>query len=124
MAKEYVVQDLEDENRTLKEDVEFLGAIHETDRKRIEKLEETISILRSQLEDEADKNFFAQQELNRLKPDNSREKNPRHKLTEGQVKEIRERYVPYKVSTYKLAKEYGVTQQNVSYIVNNKSWRT
>ena len=57
-------------------------------------------------------------------PDNSREKNPRHKLTEGQVKEIRERYVPYKVSTYKLAKEYGVTQQNVSYIVNNKSWRT
>jgi predicted RNase H-like nuclease (RuvC/YqgF family) len=69
MAKEYVVQDLEDENRTLKEDVEFLGAIHETDRKRIEKLEETISILRSQLEDEADKKWELQQELNRLKPD-------------------------------------------------------
>jgi chaperonin cofactor prefoldin len=67
MAKEYVVQDLEDENRTLKEDVEFLGAIHETDRKRIEKLEETISALRRQLEDEADKVFFANQEVNRLK---------------------------------------------------------
>ena len=64
-----MVQDLEDENRTLKEDVEFLGAIHETDRKRIEKLEETISILRSQLEDEADKKWELQQELNRLKPD-------------------------------------------------------
>ena len=66
---ERLILKLNDENRTLKEDVEFLGAIHETDRKRIEKLEETISMLRTQLEEEADKNFFAQQELNRLKPD-------------------------------------------------------
>jgi predicted RNase H-like nuclease (RuvC/YqgF family) len=67
--RERLILKLNDELRTLKEDVEFLGAIHETDRKRIEKLEETISMLRTQLEDEADKKWELQQELNRLKPD-------------------------------------------------------
>lgn len=46
------------------------------------------------------------------------------KLTEQQVAEIRQLYVPYSRThgTNALAEMYGVAQSLVSYIVNNKSW--
>lgn len=49
--------------------------------------------------------------------------NGRAKLTEQQVKEIREKYVPRKYSSYSLAKEYGVSQYNICAIISNKSWK-
>lgn len=47
---------------------------------------------------------------------------PKAKLTDEQVKEIRKKYVPRKYSTFKLAKEYGVCQQNISRIVLNQRY--
>lgn len=41
-------------------------------------------------------------------------------LTDKQVKEIRSRYIPYKVTAKALAKEYKVSQQHVSDIINFK----
>lgn len=45
------------------------------------------------------------------------------KLTLDQVNEIRNCYIPIKVSQRKLATEYGVNQQVIWAIVNNKIWR-
>ena len=45
------------------------------------------------------------------------------KLTEKQVLEIREKYVPRKYSQYKLAKEYGVNVMTVSDIILRKTWQ-
>ena len=45
------------------------------------------------------------------------------KLTEEQIKQIRERYIPRKVSLTMLANEFHVAFQTVSKIVNNKSWK-
>lgn len=45
------------------------------------------------------------------------------KLTWRQVDEIRNRYIPRKVSQRQLATEYGVDQQVIWAIVNNKTWR-
>jgi plasmid maintenance system antidote protein VapI len=44
------------------------------------------------------------------------------KLTEADVLAIRSEYVPRKVSMYKLAEKYGVSQSVVSEIINRKSW--
>lgn len=44
------------------------------------------------------------------------------KLTEEQVKEIRRRYNGEEITQEALAKEYGVCDKNISYIVNNGSW--
>jgi len=44
-------------------------------------------------------------------------------LSELQVKEIREKYVPRKYSQYKLAKEYGVSRSTIQSIINYKNWR-
>jgi len=51
------------------------------------------------------------------------EKNYYSKLTLIQVEEIRNRYIPRKVSQRKLAKEYGVDQQVIWSIVNYKTWK-
>ena len=51
------------------------------------------------------------------------EANGRAKLTDDQVREIREKYVPWKYSTYKLAKEYGVSYPHISDIINRKRWK-
>lgn len=40
------------------------------------------------------------------------------KLSHVQVNEIREKYIPRKYSSYKLAKEYGVCRQQINRIVN------
>ncbi|HNZ67149.1 MAG TPA: HNH endonuclease signature motif containing protein [Planctomycetota bacterium] len=50
-------------------------------------------------------------------------KNGRHILTEKEVLEIRQKYIPYKYSQQKLADEYGVCNQLVSCIINNKIWK-
>ena len=44
------------------------------------------------------------------------------KLTEEQVSQIRARYIPYKVTTYALAREFGVSQSHVSDIIRGKYW--
>lgn len=50
------------------------------------------------------------------------EKNGSHKLTEAQVIEIREKYIPYKYSTCKLAREYGVHHSEIYRIVKYINW--
>lgn len=52
------------------------------------------------------------------------ENHPSHKLTNNQVDEIRKRYAWFGVngdSSIKLAKEFGVSNQLINQIVNNKS---
>lgn len=51
------------------------------------------------------------------------EKNGKHRLTEKEVIEIRAKYIPYKYSTYKLAKEYGVSTTAVQCIITYKTWK-
>lgn len=50
-------------------------------------------------------------------------KNGKSKLTKKQVLEIREKYIPRKYSTYKLAKEYMVGHTSIHNIVSRKSWK-
>ncbi len=44
-------------------------------------------------------------------------------LTEKQVLEIREKYVPRKYSTRMLAKEYGVHQSTIYQIIKRRMWK-
>lgn len=46
-----------------------------------------------------------------------------HKLTENQIRSIRERYASGTVTQKQLAKEYGIHQVTVSEIVLRKIWR-
>lgn len=46
-----------------------------------------------------------------------------HKLTEDAVIEIRQKYIPYKYSAYKLAEEYGVYASTIHDIVTHKTWK-
>lgn len=48
--------------------------------------------------------------------------NTRSKLTFAQVCEIRERYVPRKVTQNQLAREYGIAPRNIWGIVHFKTW--
>lgn len=45
------------------------------------------------------------------------------KLTEQQVLEIRDKYIPRKYSTYKLAKEYNVNQGTIVFIIKRETWK-
>ena len=54
---------------------------------------------------------------------NSGETNGMHKLTWPQVDEIRARYIPYKVSMYKLAQEFGVNYATIWTIINGRNWK-
>lgn len=45
------------------------------------------------------------------------------KLDEKSVKEIRDKYVKNEYGMRRLAREYGITPQNVDSIVKNKTWR-
>tara|TARA_R110000868_G_C10416713_1_gene722894 strand:- start:48 stop:530 length:483 start_codon:yes stop_codon:yes gene_type:complete len=45
------------------------------------------------------------------------------KLTEVQVREIREKYIPRKYPAQKLAGEYGVSSGAIYTIINNKRWK-
>lgn len=50
------------------------------------------------------------------------ELNGMSKLTESQVLEIRNKYIPRKYSCRKLASEYGISATKVCQIINNKAW--
>jgi hypothetical protein len=43
--------------------------------------------------------------------------------TENQVKEIRRKYIPRKVSVRILANEYGVASNNIYQIITYKKWK-
>ncbi len=45
------------------------------------------------------------------------------KLTEKEVAEIRNKYIPRIYSTRMLAKEYGVNKQTIQSIISNKTWK-
>lgn len=51
--------------------------------------------------------------------------NPKSKLTEAQVSEIRRRYKPYSRTdgTGQLARDFGITEQSVHAIVRRKAWK-
>lgn len=51
------------------------------------------------------------------------ERHGRAILTEKDVREIRRRYIPYKVSFPKLAKEYGVHHSAIYSIIIGKTWK-
>ncbi len=55
--------------------------------------------------------------------DKSGENNGRHKLTEEQVAEIRQKYIPRKYGVVKLAQEYGVSKSMISYIIRGENWK-
>jgi len=44
------------------------------------------------------------------------------KLTEKEVVEISRRHIPYKVSSYRLAKEYGVARTTIQAVINRRNW--
>jgi hypothetical protein len=52
------------------------------------------------------------------------EAHPMVKLTEAQIAEIRERYLKgdRENGQHALAREFGVRQSNIWFIVNNKTW--
>lgn len=43
-------------------------------------------------------------------------------LSADQIKEIRASYKPHKITQQTLAKKYGVTRENIHYILKGKSW--
>lgn len=45
------------------------------------------------------------------------------KLTEQQVLEIRDKYIPRKYTREMLAKEYNISSSNISYIINRVNWK-
>lgn len=51
------------------------------------------------------------------------ETNGNSKLTEIQVREIREKYIPREYTLKILAEEYGVELNQISRIINNKLWK-
>lgn len=46
-----------------------------------------------------------------------------HILSEDQVKEIRRKYVPYKIGYAKLSKEYGVAHTTIRAIISRQTWK-
>ena len=51
------------------------------------------------------------------------ENNNWHKLTEVQVKEIRQKYIPWKYTQRQLAEEYNVNQVTISLIIRKVNWK-
>jgi hypothetical protein len=47
----------------------------------------------------------------------------KRKLTDKQVREIRDKYVPYKYTFSKLADEYSVDYKTIWEVINNKSYK-
>lgn len=47
----------------------------------------------------------------------------RARITAAQAAEIRTRYIPHKVSTVKLGREYGISHETVRAIIQGRSWR-
>lgn len=53
----------------------------------------------------------------------SGERQGKAKLKTKQVREIRSKYIPWKVSSYQLAKEYGVSQSAIRDVLSGKRWQ-
>ena len=70
--------------------------------------------------------FYGRKHTDRAKEQMSRKragtKAWNNKLTERQVFEIREKYIPRKYSQYKLAKEYGVSRSTIQSIIQFNNW--
>lgn len=58
-----------------------------------------------------------------IRKDRCGEDNYNHKLTWEQVRQIRKEYIPYKMSSYCLAKKYNVSRQTIARIVRNEMWK-
>lgn len=56
-------------------------------------------------------------------PNRKGEKHHLHKLTDREIEEIRQKYIPRVITQQSLADEYGVTQGMIGHIVNNRNWR-
>lgn len=56
--------------------------------------------------------------------DKNGENNGRHKVTEEQVAEIRQKYIPRKYGIVKLAQEYDLSKSMISYIIRRENWKT
>lgn len=52
------------------------------------------------------------------------EDHPSSKLSEKQILKIRELYIPYKISTYRLATIFKVSKSCIFRIVKKQSWKT
>jgi DNA-binding XRE family transcriptional regulator len=60
-----------------------------------------------------------------MKGRGNQEKGEKHgssKLTETQVREIRNKYANGGIKQRQLALEYGVSQQSINYIIHRKTW--
>ncbi len=51
------------------------------------------------------------------------EQHSQARLTEEQVREIRRRYIPRKISCQQLASEYGVNWRTIHAVVSRQTWR-
>lgn len=51
------------------------------------------------------------------------EADPKSKLKQKQVDEIREKYVPYIYSQFKLAREYHVSRSTIEAILHRENWK-
>lgn len=67
--------------------------------------------------------LYAGTQLENMHDRLDRHRNPRVRLTKEQVEEIRQRYVPWKVTTYQLAKEYGVSAGYIWRIIAGQVWQ-
>ncbi len=50
------------------------------------------------------------------------EGNPMRKLTLSEVEEIKQTYIPYKITAPKLAEKFGVNRMTILRIVNRQTW--
>lgn len=56
--------------------------------------------------------------------DTKGEKNPAHKVTADQVREIRLRYAEGGISQQRLGDEFGLTQGIVSHMITRRTWKS
>ena len=67
--------------------------------------------------------FVSEETRKKIGKDHAGEKSTSAKLTEKQVLEIREKYVPQKYGYVKLAREYNVNDETIRSIIKRKSWK-
>ena len=58
-----------------------------------------------------------------LQPSRKGDLHPRAQLTTLQVKDIRQKYIPYKYTLQQLSKEYGVSHKLICNIIYEKTWK-
>ena len=62
-------------------------------------------------------------EENSINPFLSGEKNPNSKLTESQVKEIRDLYKTGSFTMVQLAEKFGMSRRSISAVINKERWK-